>query len=194
MLLGEIHFLSQGFPFLVMSSFSRVRCRFLVAWNVLKGFFSHFFCWCPFFDACFFCIVSGDYNQYFCAFLMYSSIFSLDASMLSWMLVSPLPSSFLDTYSLSLSSLLCMALCIVMSFLYSLVDLLEFLSLLLEKWSRVSYQATGQVFIPLKRLSLLFTSLEFFTSALANGFSLEFEWQQVSSSLLDSSQYCGSSQ
>ena len=34
----------------------------------------------------------------------------------------------------------------------------------------------------------------FFTSALANGLSLEFEWQQVSSSLQDSSHYSGSSQ
>ena len=30
-------------------------------------------------------------------------------------------------------------------------------------------------------------SLEFFTPALADGLSLEFEWQQVSSSLQDSS-------
>ena len=34
------------------------------------------------------------------------------------------------------------------------------------------------------------TPLEFFTSASAEGFSLEFEWQQVSLSLQDSSQYC----
>ena len=40
-------------------------------------------------------------------------------------------------------------------------------------------------------LLLLFTPLEFFTSVLADGFSLEFEWQQVSSSLQDSSQYSG---
>ena len=33
--------------------------------------------------------------------------------------------------------------------------------------------------------------LEFFTSVLADGFSLEFEWQQVSSSVLDSSQDSG---
>ena len=37
----------------------------------------------------------------------------------------------------------------------------------------------------------LFTPLEFFTSVLADGFSLEFEWQQVFSSLQDSSQYSG---
>ena len=40
----------------------------------------------------------------------------------------------------------------------------------------------------------LFTLLEFFTSALADGFSLMFEWQQVSKSLLDSSQYSSRSQ
>ena len=34
----------------------------------------------------------------------------------------------------------------------------------------------------------------FFTSALANGLSLEFEWQKVSSSLQDPSQYSGRSQ
>ena len=33
--------------------------------------------------------------------------------------------------------------------------------------------------------------IEFFTSVLADGFSLEIEWQQVSSSLQDSSQYSG---
>ena len=40
-------------------------------------------------------------------------------------------------------------------------------------------------------LLLIFTPLEFFTSVLADGFSLEFEWQQVSSSLQDTSQYFG---
>ena len=35
------------------------------------------------------------------------------------------------------------------------------------------------------------TPLEFFTSVSADGFSLEFQWQQVSSSLQDSSQYSG---
>ena len=46
-------------------------------------------------------------------------------------------------------------------------------------------------FFQLLLLLLLFTPLEFFTSVLANGFSLEFEWQQVPSSLQDSSQYSG---
>ena len=34
-------------------------------------------------------------------------------------------------------------------------------------------------------LFLLFTPLEFFPSVLADGFPLEFDWQQVSSSLQD---------
>ena len=38
---------------------------------------------------------------------------------------------------------------------------------------------------------IIFTPLEFFTSVLVDGFSLEFEWQQVCSSLQDSSQYSG---
>ena len=41
---------------------------------------------------------------------------------------------------------------------------------------------------------MIFTPLEFSTSALADGLLLEFEWQQVSSSLQDSSQYSDRSQ
>ena len=41
---------------------------------------------------------------------------------------------------------------------------------------------------------IIIYSLEFFASANADGFSLEFERQQVSSSLQDSSQYSGRSQ
>ena len=41
---------------------------------------------------------------------------------------------------------------------------------------------------------IIIYSLEFFSSALANGFSLESVWQQLSSSLQDSSQYSGRSQ
>ena len=37
-------------------------------------------------------------------------------------------------------------------------------------------------------------SLVFFSSALADGLSLKFEWLQVSSTLQDSSQYSGRSQ
>ena len=38
---------------------------------------------------------------------------------------------------------------------------------------------------------IIITPLEFFTSTLPDGFSLEFAWQQVSSSLQDSSKYSG---
>ena len=41
---------------------------------------------------------------------------------------------------------------------------------------------------------IIIYSLELFTSALADRLSLESEWQQVSSSLQDSSQYSGRSQ
>ena len=41
---------------------------------------------------------------------------------------------------------------------------------------------------------IIIYSLEFFTSATSDGISLEIEWQQVSSSLQDSSQYSGSFQ
>ena len=54
-------------------------------------------------------------------------------------------------------------------------------------WARL-----GDLFI--SHLLLLFTPLEFFTSVFADGFSLEFEWQQVSSSLPDSSHDSGRSQ
>ena len=41
---------------------------------------------------------------------------------------------------------------------------------------------------------IIINSEEIFMSAVADGFSLESEWQQVSSSLQDSSQYSGRSQ
>ena len=45
-----------------------------------------------------------------------------------------------------------------------------------------------------KKIIIIIYSLEFFISANADGFSVEFEWQQVSSILQDSSQYSGRSQ
>ena len=41
---------------------------------------------------------------------------------------------------------------------------------------------------------IIIISWEYFTSALFNGLSQEFEWQQVSSGPQDSSQYSGRSQ
>ena len=61
---------------------------------------------------------------------------------------------------------------------------------LLEQFP-VNHLTHSVVSIPI--LLLLFTLLEFFTSVFADGFSLEFEWQQVSSSLQDSSQDSGRS-
>ena len=40
----------------------------------------------------------------------------------------------------------------------------------------------------IKIIIIIISSLQFFISVLADGLSLEFEWQQVSSSLQDSSQ------
>ena len=70
--------------------------------------------------------------------------------------------------------------------------------ILLWDWSYI-YIHTFVVFFLLCLVYLGFCfiiiySLEFFTSALANGLSLEFQWQQVSSSFQDSSQYSGRSQ
>ena len=63
-------------------------------------------------------------------------------------------------------------------------------SLIFTLWS-VGARKSGLP-VGIRRL-LLFYSLDFFTSALADGFLLGFEWQQVSSSLQDSSQYTGRS-
>ena len=53
----------------------------------------------------------------------------------------------------------------------------------------------GLVFWPgIIIIIIIIYSLEFFTSALVDGLSLEFEWQQVSPSLQNSSQYSGCSQ
>ena len=51
-----------------------------------------------------------------------------------------------------------------------------------------------QITYPIIIIIIIIHSLEFFTPALADCFSLESEWQQVSSSLQDSSQYSGRSQ
>ena len=61
----------------------------------------------------------------------------MDASTVSSTPVSPPPPSFLDTYSLSMSSLGCDALCMVISFLVLSVHLFKFISGPLEKGSRI---------------------------------------------------------
>ena len=56
------------------------------------------------------------------------------------------------------------------------------------------FQFPSKVQIIIIIIIIIIYSLEFFTSANADGFSLEFEWQQVSSSLQGSYQYSGRSQ
>ena len=69
---------------------------------------------------------------------------------------------------------------------------LSFFSLSFIQWSARTAKSTNlQV---LFFLLMIINSLEFFTSALADRLSLEFEWQKVSSSLQDFSQYSGRSQ
>ena len=78
----------------------------------------------------------------------------IDASMLSSMLASPLPPSFLDTYSLSTSSLGCNALCMVISFLVFLSICLSSSLVNLRKCPEYLTRGTAQVFISLMRFLL----------------------------------------
>ena len=67
------------------------------------------------------------------------------------------------------------------------------LSLVFILWSAGTAKSTiRQVFFLF--IIIIIYSLEFFTSVLADGFSLEFGWQQVPSSLQISPQYSGRSQ
>ena len=100
------------------------------------------------------CVVSGRCNQSFFAFL-YSPSLHIDASTLSSILATPLPPFFLDTYSLSMSS--------------SLVSLFSIC------WSSSLVHF---------KIGIGLLLLELFTSALADGFSLEFGLLQVSRTLL----------
>ena len=102
LLLGDIPFLSKGFLFLARSRYSGVKCCLLVVLNGHRlGFFLFLFpsC-CHSIVYRVVCIVSDGCNQSSFVFLMYSSSRCIDASTVSSMLASPLPPSFLDTYSL----------------------------------------------------------------------------------------------
>ena len=70
------------------------------------------------------------------------------------MLATPLPPSFLDTYSLSTSSLWCNALCMVISFLVLRPIWLSFSLVPFKKGSEYLTRITDQVFIPLIRCLL----------------------------------------
>ena len=75
--------------------------------------------------------------------------------MLSSMLASPLPPSFLETYNLSTSSLGCNALCIVISFLVLWSICLCSSLVHLRKGPDYLTSGTAHVFIPLIRFLLL---------------------------------------
>ena len=73
-------------------------------------------------------------------FFMYSLSPCIDVSTLFSMLVSPLPPFFLDTYSLSMSSLRCKVLCIVISSLILWFICWMFFPRPFQEWSQVSYK------------------------------------------------------
>ena len=84
-------------------------------------------------------------------------------------------------------------LCIYHLFLWSYLNFLhisEWITLSIQS-CLVSYSFCANL---LHSLVIIFSPWEFFTSALAESFPLEFEWQQVSSSLQDFSQYSDRSQ
>ena len=54
-------------------------------------------------------------------------------------------------------------------------------------------KTTKQIEACLRLRKFVFTPCEFFTAVLADGLSLKFDWQSVSSNLQDSSQYSGPS-
>ena len=56
------------------------------------------------------------------------------------------------------------------------------------------YISSDEIIRFIHLIIIIIHSLGLFTSALVDGFSLESEWQQVSLSLQDSSQYSGRSQ
>ena len=123
--------------------------------------------------------------------------------VLSWRGVSPtyrlFMYYFLSIYFLSLISESCNHLNLplitpVSQFIYKRQLFNLFLKFIYQdyNWSHSNFK--GDVEQDSISIYYIFTPLEFFTSVLADGFSLEFEWQQVSSSLQDSSQYSGRSQ
>ena len=81
----------------------------------------------------------------------YSSSRCIDASTLSSMMTSPLPPSFLDTYSLSMSSLGCNAIFMVISFLVLRSICLSSSLVHVRKSPEYQTRGTAQVFIPIVR-------------------------------------------
>ena len=91
-------------------------CRFLVAWNVVFLPFCFLVIFILFVRVLSVLFLVAVISLSQCFSLLYSSR-CIDATTLSSILVRPLPFSFLDIYRLSMSSLGCNALCMVISFL-----------------------------------------------------------------------------
>ena len=105
------------FPVLAMSKFSLVRYCLFVDWNihtVVFLLFSGYLCSVDIWLVWLFLVAVISFPP---RFLLWSSSCCIDASSLSWTLVSRVSPSFFDTYILSTSSLGCRAICIVISFL-----------------------------------------------------------------------------
>ena len=107
-----------SFPFHNHSMFSREMLLVGRLKRQLMFFFSLFFSgYCHSVSPRIVSIVSGGCNQSASKIFMWSLSRWIDASTLSSVVSSPLPPSLLDTYNLSMSSLGCNALCMVISIL-----------------------------------------------------------------------------
>ena len=93
--------------------------------------------------------------NFFPRFCMYSSSRRIVVSTLSSILVSPLPSYFLDTYKLSTSSLRSHVLFMIISFFCSLLHLLKFFSGPLQKWSRMFYEGDSSGIYSFDKVSVV---------------------------------------
>ena len=121
------------------------------------------------------------------------------------MLTSPLPSSFLESYNLSVS-FRCKALCMIINFLvyWSVSEFLpsilrmvlsifqgELLRSLFVWWEFYSRAWSRSIFII---ITIILHSASFSPTVCAGGLSLELEWHKVSSGFLYSSEYSSWSQ
>ena len=111
--------------------------------------------------SCFCCILACPYVIVLAAvislsllFFVYSSSAWIVASTQSSMLTRPLPPFFLETYSLSVSSLGCSALCIVISFLVLWFICRSSSLVHFRNGPEYLIMVTTQVCIPLKRFVL----------------------------------------
>ena len=122
-------------------------------------------------------IVSNGCNQSMFVFLYVVLSRCIDVSTLSSVLASPLPYFFLDTYSLSSSSLGCKVLCIVISFLF-LTSICLCSSLVhFRKVPEYLPRSPAQVFIPLIRFLLeSFVSSSFLVLLRYSFWVLSFIW------------------